>query len=278
MARGVQKTIGGGAGSNAVTRRKSKSKLLSCRSCEMVFKSTANLYLHRKEKHSRENGDKSLTLVYHSTHVKRRNPEGYPCHICGRVFLHHLSRRAHSKQHFTQNGGNAAVQEHTQPGENAAKDPMVSEKKPKRLRLTSNGTERAGPGRPSKKFNRLKRELNHPGRAKKVPRTEEESESEFPCPSCTQVFALQSELREHAELHQSSVRRRQCSVCTQEMDTSKGPGSRKRRLYHCVPCQQAFSALDPFLKHCQEHLRVKVEEDCATEEYRLKGIKNKATF
>ncbi|KAM4610411.1 uncharacterized protein ACJ7VT_013666 isoform 1-T2 [Polymixia lowei] len=266
ITRGAQKTKGGGTGGegreggdakvngNLIERRRSKQKLLSCRSCDMVFKSTAKLYLHRKEKHRRE---KDIRRDPRPVITKRRNGETYPCQVCGRIFLHHLSLKAHSKQHAGSNI--TAIQKQSQAAENATKDPKLTEKKSKKLKngQTDNTTVRAGPGRP-----------------RKVPKVEEDVDREFPCPSCAEVFSLQSDLRDHVELHQSSVRRRQCSVCTQDMDTSKGPGSKKHRLYHCGPCQQAFSALDTFLEHCQDHLRVRVEEDCITESYSHHGNKN----
>lgn len=143
----------------------------------------------------------------------------------------------------------------------------MSENRPNKLKssLANNNTLRAGPGRPKKEARSDR--ISDPGREEVPEVEEEEGEREFPCPSCAEVFSLQSQLREHVELHQSSVKRRTCSVCTCDMDTCKWPGSKRQRLYHCVPCQQGFSALDSFLEHCQEHLRVRVEEDCITEGY-----------
>ncbi|KAG7224249.1 hypothetical protein INR49_000492 [Caranx melampygus] len=189
------------------TTQNPKKKFLSCRSCDMVFRSTAKLYVHRKEKHSR---DKTL-------------------------------------------------------GENQGQS-SLSAGNETRIHVREGA--------------RLETKFSHAGRWKEVPEVEEveeeeeeededdeEEEREFPCPSCAEVFSLQSQLKEHIELHQSSVKRRQCSVCTHEMDTCKWPGSKRQRLYHCVPCHQGFSALDSFLEHCQEHLRVRVEEDSITEGY-----------
>ncbi|XP_071774833.1 uncharacterized protein LOC139926877 [Centroberyx gerrardi] len=277
----AQKTKGEGTGGreggnskvngNSIDRPKSKQKLLSCRSCEMVFRSTAKLYLHRKEKHSRE---KNIRREPRPVITKHRKRDTYPCQVCGRVFLHHLSRLAHSKQHAASTF--TVIKTESPSPENTAKDSKLSDKKPNKLKtsLTDNKIVRAGPGRPSKKVARLEEEFDDPGSCREVPEVEEEVDREFPCPSCAEVFSLQSELRDHVELHQSSVRRRQCSVCAQEMDTSKGPGSKRQRLYHCVPCQQGFSALDTFLKHCQDHLRIRVEEDCISENYNQLGNKN----
>lgn len=82
---------------------------------------------------------------------------------------------------------------------------------------------------------RLENKAMDPESCREVPEVEveeEETEKEFPCPSCAEVFSLQSQLREHVELHQSSVKRSQCSVCTTEMDTCKWLGSKRQRLYH----------------------------------------------
>lgn len=248
---------------------KSHKRPLSCRSCDMVFRSTSKLYLHRKEKHSRE---KNIMAEPRPVHAKRRRGGTYPCQVCGKVFVHHLTLRAHYRQHTS--SSLTTINDTSQSVGYTAKDSGLSENRPNTVKtsLADNKTVKAGPGRPRKQA-RLENRVADPGRCREVPEVdeeedeeeEEEVEREFPCPSCAEVFSLQSQLKEHVELHQSSVKRRQCSVCTAEMDTCKGPGSKRQRLYHCVPCQQGFSALDSFLGHCQEHLRVKVEEDTLTE-------------
>ncbi|XP_051282006.1 zinc finger protein 135 [Dicentrarchus labrax] len=253
---------------DAIQRPKSKTKLLNCRSCDMVFRSTSKLYLHRKEKHSRE---KNIRREPRPVISKRRRGGAYPCQICGKIFVHHLSLRAHYRQHTA--SGFTTIKGKSQSEGCTTKDSKLSENRPNKERtsLAGNKTVRAGPGRP-RKVARVENKRTEPGGCREVPEVkeeeeEEEVEREFPCPSCAEVFSLQSQLREHVELHQSSVKRRQCSVCTNEMDTCKWPGSKRHRLYHCVPCQQGFSALDSFLEHCQEHLRVRVEEDSITEGY-----------
>ncbi|XP_034393934.1 zinc finger protein 808 isoform X2 [Cyclopterus lumpus] len=244
---------------------KSRTKLLDCRSCDMVFRSISKLYMHRKEKHSRE---KNILREPRPVVIKRRRVCTYACQVCSKVFLHHLSLRAHCRQHTASSV--TTIQNTSLPVGCTTKDselsgkvkPIIAEDKPVK----------AGPGRP-RKVAKVENKAPGPGRCRHVPEVEEEEEEddelerEFPCPSCAEVFSLQSQLREHVELHQSSVKRRQCSVCTSEMDTCKWPGSKRQRLYHCVPCQQGFSALDSFLEHCQEHLRVRVEEDSITEGY-----------
>ncbi|KAK5863011.1 hypothetical protein PBY51_000074 [Eleginops maclovinus] len=234
---------------------KSSQKLLNCRSCDMVFTSTSKLYVHRKEKHSREKMILSEPMPI--ARIRRRGG-AYPCQVCGKVFVHHLSLRAHYKHHTVS----------SQPVECTTKD--LSENRPNKVK--SNPAEhkivKPGRGRP-RKVPRTKEKVTNPGSCSEVPKAEEEEEeeleSDFPCPSCAEVFSLQSQLREHVELHQSALKRRKCSVCTHEMDTCKWPGSKRQRLYHCVPCQQGFTALDSFLEHCQEHLRVRVEEDSITD-------------
>ncbi|KAJ3586376.1 hypothetical protein NHX12_012774 [Muraenolepis orangiensis] len=218
-------------------------QLLSCRSCEMVFKSTAKLYLHRKETHTREKAMRRENIPVLPS--KRRKHETYICQACGQVFLHHLSFRAHSKKHSV-----TTVQKQGRTGESDARDSKFP----------------VGPKKCGRKMERLDKETRK--------RRKAEEEGEFPCPSCAKVFSLQSELTNHVELHQSSAHWTQCRVCLQEMDTSKGSGSKKHRLYHCVPCRRTFPALDTFLEHCQDHLRVRVEEDGVAEAYGFHSNKN----
>lgn len=245
-------------------RSQSKMKLLNCRSCDKVFRSTSKLYLHRKEKHSREKN--ILTEPMPVLRVRRGGI--YPCQVCGKVFVHHLSLRAHYRQQHTAASPTTINNKSPSVG-CTTKDSKLSENRPNKVKTSPGDNET--PGRP-RKVARSDNKATDPERYREVPEVEEqeaeedEVEREFPCPSCAEVFSVQSQLRKHVELHQSSVRRRQCSVCTNEMDTCKWPGSKRHRLYHCVPCQQGFSALDSFLKHCQEHLRVRVEQDSITEQ------------
>ncbi|XP_029012933.1 zinc finger and SCAN domain-containing protein 10 [Betta splendens] len=250
----------------AKRRLNTKQKLLSCRSCDMVFRNTSKLYMHRKENHTR---DKIIQSEPRPVITKRRRTGTYPCQICGKVFMHHLSLRAHYRQHHASFFTSIRSKSHTVECV-PTKDSSLSEHNPNQVKSSpaDSKTVRAGPGRP-KRVARLGAKDQHQGlcrEGQELKQTggqeeDEEEEKEFPCPSCVEVFPLQSQLREHMELHQSSVKRRQCCVCTNEMDTCKWPSSKRQRLYHCVPCQQGFTALDPFLEHCQEHLRVRVEED-----------------
>ncbi|XP_059189422.1 zinc finger protein 84 [Centropristis striata] len=237
-------------------KTKPRKKLLNCRSCDMVFRRTSELYMHRKEKHSREKQTRREPRP--AARKRRRRAGTYPCQVCGKVFIHHLSLRAHYKQHTHSNFTTIT----NQPVESTAKDSQ----RPNHKVIVE---KKAGPGRP-RKVPRLESKVQDPGRrSREVPDEEEEEEEEvqreFPCPSCAEVFSQQSQLREHVELHQSSVRRRACSVCSDHMDSCRWSGSRRPRPYHCVPCRQAFTALDAFLQHCQEHLRLRVEEDSISE-------------
>lgn len=242
-------------------RLKSKKKLLSCRSCDMVFRSTSKLYLHRKEKHRRE---KLIRREPRPIIKKIRKAATYTCQTCSKVFFHHLSFKAHCRRHAAEDSA---------PISNGSSSAGCTVQDSNSITTgLSSRTVRSPPGRP-RKLPKVSLQVVDPGGASE--RQEEPEgdggDGEFPCPSCAEVFSVQQQLKEHLELHQSSVRRCHCSVCTSEMDASKGPASRRHRLYHCVPCQQGFSLLDSFLEHCQEHLRVRVDEERISEGHALRA-------
>nr|XP_057907620.1 zinc finger protein 660 [Doryrhamphus excisus]XP_057907621.1 zinc finger protein 660 [Doryrhamphus excisus] len=223
---------------------KSKKQTVGGASSGMVFRHNSKLCMHRKEKQSIKSHTKRK-FVSESQPVadKRRQKNVYPCRNCGKLFLHHLSLNAHN----TGPSCLGAFKKGKVTG-NATKEPQSPEHRPNekvKTSLAQGKTVRAGPGRPMKEEEEDK----------------VDAEGEFPCPSCTEVFSLQSQLREHMELHDSSEVSRECSVCTEEMHTFKWPASKRQRFYHCVPCQEGFSTLDSFLEHCQKHLETREEEE-----------------
>lgn len=268
------------------TRASAKAKhgVFSCRSCEMLFSSTAKLSKHRKEKHSR--GLNVMTEQQPNIRQRRPTNNTYTCQICSKVFFHHLSLWAHKKKHPTSESGAVSsnrviASEKGLTPNDATKDWKLIEKPntenkfgPRKILLRESILTKAVSVakifppklQKSHKFHAsLKAEtLKHA----EVPKDEDdfdEDETEFPCPSCPEVFSHHSDLKAHTELHQSAVRRSRCSVCTSEMDSLKWPGSKRLRLYHCILCQMGFSTLDPFLSHCQNHLKAKVDEERVTE-------------
>ncbi|XP_051913263.1 zinc finger protein 879 [Hippocampus zosterae] len=210
----------------------------------MVFRHTSKMCMHRKEKHNIKLRTKRTSVSETPpTAGKRRRKSAYPCKICGRLFLHHLSLNAH----YTATACLSAIKKGQGTGTDTKTTKLREHRPYNKVKgsLAQGKTVRAGPGRPKQE--------------------EEEDdvdiEGEFPCPTCTEVFSLQSQLRQHVELHDTSMVRRECSVCTEKMDTFERPASRRQRFYHCVPCQEGFSSLDSFLEHCQEHLQARDEED-----------------
>lgn len=262
---------------------KSPKGAFSCRSCEMVFSSPAELSEHRKEQHRRGLGMMSADIVEPLIlRLRKKTNNTYTCQICSQVFFHHLSLWAHKKKHPTlefgsSNTNNEVANDKSRlPNEDASKKLIEAkqnmEKKfvPSRIVVRESTLTKANMFglklHKPQKFTASFTPLN----ATEVPEYEDsldnddDDEAEFPCPSCPEVFSRHSDLKAHVELHQSSVRRSRCSVCSSEMDSLKWPGSKRLRLYHCILCQTGFSTLEPFLTHCQNHLKTKVEEDGST--------------
>ncbi|XP_077371335.1 uncharacterized protein LOC144014899 [Festucalex cinctus] len=225
---------------------------MSGASGSMVPGHASRMYMHRKERHSIKSHVKrtSASETQPTAGKRRRKSASYPCKICGRLFLHHLSLSAH----YTATSCLSAIKKGQAAGHDA-KNAKLPEHRPNDVKgsLAQGKTVRAGPGRPNQKRKRKQKQKDDD--------VEVEVEGEFPCPSCAKSFPLQSQLRQHVELHDASMVRGECSVCTEEMDTFERPASRRQRFYHCVPCQEGFAALDSFLDHCQEHLKVRDEDD-----------------
>ncbi|XP_061758974.1 zinc finger protein 497 [Nerophis ophidion] len=191
----------------------------------IFFRSASEFCAFRKAKQTLKARAKGKSASETTTlRPQRRQKKAYPCRVCGKLFLHHLSLDAHYTATSCVGAAHRAK----------AKEAHLPEPPPNHRAKTGL------PGRPTKA---------------------EEAGLDFPCPSCTKVFPLQSQLREHAQLHDSSQASRECSVCAQEVHAFKRPPSRRKRSYHCLPCREGFSALDSFLEHCQEHLRARGEEE-----------------
>ncbi|XP_030623519.1 zinc finger protein 343 [Chanos chanos] len=249
-----------------------KNKLFPCRSCDKVFSQTSALYLHRREEHRRDPMIRKEQKASVKSARQRKKGETYPCLHCGKVFLHHLTRWAHFRNHSTH------YQTHMRGVRRPSKVPKPGqESKPaKRFKLacqpkhpkvcksigesevcskTEKKTRRHSGGNAGKlKIRRDRR------RSRGEPEMQEE-DGEFPCPSCAEVFSSQSALKEHAEVHQPMDPVELCSVCTKGMAPLEVPEPPLNRVYHCVPCRQAFSALGTFLQHCQMHLLCSDSED-----------------
>lgn len=240
---------------------RARSAAFSCRSCDMVFSSTDELSKHRREQHSRtaRAGARVRAAAAEckdarAVPIRLRRPTNntYTCQICSQVFFHHLSLWAHKKKHPS------SKPDATPPNKDCAateKTNAVKKLVPGKIIIRESSVSVAR--MPPSKFPSLQK-------CAEVPKAcEDEEEVEFPCPSCPQVFSRDSELKAHAELHQSALRRSRCSVCDCHMDALKWPGAKRLRLYHCLLCHTGFSALEPFLTHCQNHLQLRVEEDRA---------------
>ncbi|KAK7129183.1 hypothetical protein R3I94_017407 [Phoxinus phoxinus] len=234
------------------SRKKKKKALLSsnlfpCRSCDKSFPKTSLLHRHRKEEHRREIKEKALRKENSEKATRRRQKgETYPCQHCGKEFLHHLTRWAHFK-HCASPHAAAAVFDRK-----SAKDLRTSqENRPRR-------------GRPRKKNLPA---LTETKKEEDVERNgqddnDEDEDGEYPCTSCDQVFSSKAALRAHEEVHeevpegvhQPADTCRCCSVCAGGIPLSQIPEDCEKKVYHCVPCAEAFIALDAFLEHCQKHL------------------------
>ncbi|XP_028848458.1 zinc finger protein 470-like [Denticeps clupeoides] len=203
-------------GREAAVRRRAKGQQFPCRSCDKVFAQTALLHQHRNEVHGR----KKWAWREHRPAAKkaRRGTFTYPCSVCGKVFLHQVTRWYHLRTH------NLPLQNQKVKVGRPPKFRKAKSKTAPRQRTQGPGDEPDG----------------------------REEDTEFPCPSCSEVFASLAALRDHDEVHQPPRAARSCSVCSQEMSSSKE--GLVEKVYHCAPCRRAFLTLGAFLQHCQLHL------------------------
>ncbi|XP_016354351.1 zinc finger protein 91-like isoform X1 [Sinocyclocheilus anshuiensis] len=234
------------------------SMLFPCRSCDKSFPKTSLLHQHRKEEHRREIKVRKLQRTSLKTTRQRQKGETYPCLHCGKEFLHHLTRWAHfrhySSHHQThlklsgKSSGADAVGFHPK----AAKDPRPSQENRPSKR-----------GRARTKNLPVLTETKQEEAAETVKQDDSDGEdAEYACTSCDQVFSSKAELHVHENIHEEIPEERYqpantcrcCSVCTFGIPLAEIPEVCEKKVYHCVPCAEAFIALDTFLEHCQKHL------------------------
>ncbi|XP_056588957.1 oocyte zinc finger protein XlCOF7.1 [Triplophysa dalaica] len=222
------RTFRSAAGLASHTRNFHKTTF-QCRSCDKVFPLTSLLYRHREEEHRREKIiAKPQRNSRRETTRRRQRGETYPCLHCGKVFLHHLTRRAHFKHYSAHHEAHLALSSKTpKPG-----------LKPKAV----NG---------SKLLKEVKRKRGRPRKIEPA-LTEEEVET---------GDRSQAVLKAHEKVPQPADTCRCCSVCTDGITLSEIPEVCDKNVYHCVPCAEAFMALETFLEHCQKHLIREREED-----------------
>ncbi|XP_007232627.3 oocyte zinc finger protein XlCOF6 [Astyanax mexicanus] len=243
----------------------SKGTLFACRSCDKVFPQTSMLYRHRKEEHRRKTSTKRQQRSHRKRRQSRQRGETYPCLHCGKVFLHHLTRWAHFKSyssHYQTHLSNSAKSDKTQKASETSKDLKTT----KGSKLTSRASKKSKPV--DKKTNKhvkkcfvsknRRQEIADKEDARTQDKDEDEDEDEdedgeFPCPSCEEVFTTKSALLHHEDIHQSTHTPNHCSVCTGGIALPQIAGSSVNRVYHCVPCKEAYVDLDTFLQHCQTH-------------------------
>lgn len=74
-------------------REKYKANLFKCKICDEKFPDHSSLLVHYSSKHSNSNDD-----VDDST-VKEGPMSGFPCHICGKLYMKEISRKRHIPIH-----------------------------------------------------------------------------------------------------------------------------------------------------------------------------------
>lgn len=235
-----------------------------CRSCDKSFTKTSLLHRHRKEEHMREIKVRKPQRNSVKATRQRRKGETYPCLHCGKEFLHHLTRWAHFKHYTTHHQTHLKLSAKSASADADGFHPKAAKK------LIPSQENRPKRGRPRTKNLPALTETKQEDEAERDKRddSDEDDNTEFPCTSCDQVFSSKAALRVHeevheevpTEVHQPADTCRCCSVCSGGIPLSEIPEDCEKKVYHCVPCAEAFVALNTFLEHCQKHL-VRENED-----------------
>ncbi|XP_073679625.1 uncharacterized protein [Garra rufa] len=243
-------------------KKKKKKKVLmssssfQCRSCDKSFSKTSLLHQHRREEHRRK---------VKATR-QRRKGETYPCLHCGKEFLHHLTRYAHFKHYSSHHQTHLKLSGKSSSTEAGGFHPKAAKE------LLSSQENRPKRGRPRTKIRPVLMETKQEDSSDEdedASDEDEDADAEYPCTSCDQVFSSKAKLHVHEKVHeevpeehhQPTDTYRCCSVCTGGIPLTEVPEDCEKKVYHCVPCAEAFIALDAFLEHCQKHLiRENVDE------------------
>ncbi|XP_051961673.1 zinc finger protein 135-like [Xyrauchen texanus] len=223
-----------------------------CRSCDKDFPQTSLLYLHRKKEHRRETMvRKSQRNVVKATRGRHKS-ETFLCLHCGKVFLHHLTLLEHFQQYSNHHQAHLALSakstKASRPGKHGISNAAKGFKPSKESKSPKEGKCR-GRGRPRTKSQPVLKDSKEE-ETDKV--TGNDEDSRYPCASCEEVFRTQATLKSHESIHPAVDTCKRCSVCTCGIPLSQIP--EEKNVYHCVPCAEAFLALDTFLEHCQKHL------------------------
>ncbi|KAI2649575.1 Zinc finger protein 721 [Labeo rohita] len=258
------------------TMKKKKKKVLisstsfQCRSCDKSFSKTSLLHQHRKEEHRREVKVRKLQRTSLKTNRQRRKGETYPCLHCGKEFLHHLTRWAHFKHYSSHHQTHLKLSGKSSSADTAGFHPKAAKE------LIPSQENRPKRGRPRIKNRPALVETKQEETDNLDDSDEDEDENgEYPCTSCDQVFSSKAKLHVHEKVHEEVPKEdkevpeeqhqpadtcRCCSVCEGGIPLTEVPEGCKKKVYHCVPCAEAFTALDAFLEHCQKHL-IRENED-----------------
>ncbi|XP_016320307.1 zinc finger protein 91-like [Sinocyclocheilus anshuiensis] len=257
---------------STLKKKKKKKVLISstsfpCRSCDESFPKISLLHQHRKEEHRREIKVRKLQRTSLKTTRRRRKGETYPCLHCGKEFLHHLTRLAHFRHYSSHHETHLKLSGKSSGADAAGFCPKAA----KELRPSQ---EKRPRGRPRTKNLPVLMETKHMEEEQmdKQDDSDEDEDAEYPCTSCDQVFSSKAKLHVHEKVHEEFPEEvpeehaqpadtcRCCSVCTGGIPLAEIPEDCEKKVYHCVPCAEAFIALNTFLEHCQTHL-IRENED-----------------